>query len=48
MRYRIFAPALLVPLLLFGSAAPASAQFDFGSWLQRAQIIANQITQITN
>jgi len=38
--------ALLVPLLLFGTAAPASAQFDFGSWLQRATIIANQITQI--
>ncbi len=48
MRNRILAPALMVPLLLFGSAAPASAQFDFGSWLQRAQIIANQITQITN
>ena len=27
---------------------PASAQFDFGSWLQRATIIANQITQIAN
>ncbi|MXX71105.1 MAG: hypothetical protein F4Y73_04460 [Gemmatimonadetes bacterium] len=38
--------ALMVPLLLFGTAAPASAQFDFGSWLQRATIIANQITQI--
>ena len=48
MRYRIPIPALLVPLLLLASAAPASAQFDFGSWLQRAQIIANQITQISN
>ena len=48
MRYRTYAPALLVPFLLFANPAPASAQFDFGSWLQRAQIIANQITQITN
>ncbi len=48
MQYRTFAPALLVPLLLFAKPAPASAQFDPGSWWQRAQIIANQITQITN
>ena len=48
MRYRILIPALLVPLLLLTSARPASAQFDFGSWFQRAQIIANQITQISN
>ncbi len=48
MRTRILAPALLVPFLALASPAPASAQFDFGSWFQRAQIIANQITQITN
>ena len=48
MRHRILIPALLVPLLLLAGARPASAQFDLGSWLQRAQIIANQITQISN
>ena len=48
MRHRIFIPVLLVPLLTLANAAPASAQFDFGSWFQRAQIIANQITQISN
>ena len=48
MLHRILLPALLLPLLLFGTAAPASAQFDFGGWLQRATIIANQITQIRN
>lgn len=48
MRYGTFAPALLVPLLLFAGARPASAQFDFGAVLQRAQMIANQITQIAN
>ena len=48
MRYRIFAPAVLVPLLLLAGARPASAQFDFGAVLQRAQMIANQITQIAN
>ena len=48
MHRRIFVPALLTALLMLASAAPASAQFDFGSWLQRAQIIANQITQISN
>ena len=48
MHHRILIPALLVPLLLLTGARPASAQFDFGSWLQRAQIIANQITQISN
>ena len=48
MRHRIFSSALLVPLLLLAGARPASAQFDFGSWFQRAQIIANQITQIAN
>ena len=48
MRHRILIPTLLVPLLLLAGARPASAQFDFGSWLQRAQIIANQITQISN
>ena len=48
MHRRIFVPALLTALLALGSPAPASAQFDFGSWLQRAQIIANQITQISN
>ena len=48
MRYRTLVPALLVPLLLLAGAAPASAQFDFGSWIQRATIIANQITQISH
>ncbi|WP_420447270.1 hypothetical protein [Candidatus Palauibacter sp.] len=48
MRHRILAPALLVPLLLLANATPASAQFDFGSWFQRATIIANQLTQISH
>ena len=48
MRHRILAPALLVPVLMLANAAPASAQFDFGSWFQRATIIANQITQISH
>ena len=48
MRHRILAPALLVPFLLLAGARPASAQFDFGSWFQRATIIANQITQISH
>ncbi|MDE2676423.1 MAG: hypothetical protein OXI76_00800 [Gemmatimonadota bacterium] len=45
---RILVPALLLPLLLLAAPKPASAQFDFGSWIQRATIIANQITQIRN
>ena len=48
MRDRILIPALLVPLLTLANPAPASAQFDFGSWFQRATIIANQITQISH
>ena len=48
MLHRILAPALLVPVLLLADAQPASAQFDFGSWFQRATIIANQITQISH
>ena len=48
MRHRILIPAFLVPLLLLAGARPASAQFDFGSWFQRATIIANQITQISH
>ena len=48
MQYRTLAAALLIPFLALASPAPASAQFDPGSWWQRAQIIANQITQITN
>ncbi len=48
MRHRILIPALLVPLLLLAGARPASAQFDFGSWIQRATIISNQITQISH
>ncbi len=48
MRHRILIPVLLVPLMLFAGARPASAQFDFGSWFQRATIIANQITQISH
>ncbi len=48
MHHRILAPALLVPVLLLAAARPASAQFDFGSWFQRATIIANQITQISH
>ena len=48
MHHRILVPALLLPFLTLASPAPASAQFDFGSWFQRAQMIANQITQISN
>ncbi len=48
MRYRFLAPALLVPLLTLAIPAPASAQFDFGAVFQRAQMIANQIAQISN
>ena len=48
MRHRILIAALLVPLLTLADPAPASAQFDFGSWIQRATIIANQITQISH
>ena len=48
MHHRILIMALLAPLLTLASPAPASAQFDLGSWFQRAQIIANQITQISN
>ena len=48
MRYRICAPALFIPLLMLASVAPASAQIDLGGALQRAKIIANQITQIAN
>ena len=35
--------ALLVPLLLLASAAPASAPFDVGRWIQRAPMIANPL-----
>ena len=48
MLHRILAPAVLLALLTVASPKPASAQFDFGSWIQRATIIANQIRQITN
>ena len=48
MRHHILVPALLVSLLTLAAPAPASAQFDFGSWFQRATIIANQITQISH
>ena len=48
MRNRILIAALLVPLLALARPAPATAQFDFGSWFQRATIIANQITQISH
>ena len=48
MRYRTQVMALLAPLLMLAAPAPASAQFDFGSWFQRATIIANQITQISH
>ncbi|MDE2782209.1 MAG: hypothetical protein OXK77_04565 [Gemmatimonadota bacterium] len=48
MRYRTLSPVLLVPFLLLAAPRPASAQLDFGSWVQRATIIANQITQIRN
>ena len=36
-------PALLVPLLLLASAAPASAPVDVGRGIQRAQLIANPL-----
>ena len=48
MLQRIPAPALLTAFLFLANPATASAQFDFGSWVQRATIIANQIRQITN
>ena len=48
MRHRILLPCLLVPLLTLASARPASAQFDFGAVFQRAQMIANQLTQIAH
>ena len=48
MLHRILIAALVVPLLTLADPAPASAQFDFGSWFQRATIIANQITQISH
>ena len=48
MRHRISIPTVLIPLLLIGSARPASAQFDFGAVWQRAQMIGNQLTQIAN
>ncbi len=48
MHRRILTTALLVPLLVLSAPRPASAQIDFGSWLQRAQMIANQLTQISN
>ena len=48
MHHRTFIMALLLPLLLLGAPRPASAQFDFGSWIQRGTIIANQITQISH
>ena len=48
MHHRILIAALLVPLLTLAAPAPASAQIDFGSWFQRATIIANQITQISH
>ena len=48
MHHRILIAALLVPLLMLGSPAPASAQIDLGGEFQRAMIIANQITQISH
>ena len=48
MRHRILTALLLVPLLTLVDARPASAQLDLGSWIQRATIIANQITQISH
>ena len=48
MRNRFLVLALAVPLLTLAVPEPASAQFDFGGVFQRAQIIANQITQIAN
>ena len=48
MRYRVFTAPLFVPLLMLASAAPASAQFDLGGVIQRAQMIANQVIQIAN
>ena len=48
MPHRILIAALLVSLLTLADPAPASAEFDFASWFQRATIIANQITQISH
>ncbi|MCY4646087.1 MAG: hypothetical protein OXE73_04355 [Gammaproteobacteria bacterium] len=48
MPHRILAPAVFLALFTLASPAPATAQFDFGSWVQRATIIANQIRQISH
>ena len=48
MLYRILRSSLLLALLLVAAPQPASAQLDIGSWIQRATIIANQITQISH
>ena len=48
MRNRFLVLALAAALLTLAAPRPASAQFDFGGVFQRAQIIANQITQIAN
>ena len=48
MHHRILIAALLLPLPMLGSPAPASAQIDFGGAFQRAMIIANQVTQISH
>ncbi len=41
------APACLLALAIV-APAPARAQFDFGAWMQRAQIVANQVAQLAN
>ena len=48
MRYRFLTAPLFVPLLMLANAAPASAPFDLGGVIQRAQMIANQVVQIAN
>ena len=48
MLHRILSPAVFLALFTLASPRPASAQFDVGSWIQRATIIANQIRQISH
>ena len=48
MRQRVLTTALLAAVLLLAGTGRASAFFDVGGALQRAQMIVNQATQIAN
>ena len=48
MRQRVLTTALLAAVLLLADTGRASAFFDVGGALQRAQMIVNQATQIAN